>query len=472
MLRPLFHQADPAFWNLLPLAGVSLDALPPDTDAVSLPGTSLRGVKRLAALRTLVLPSGALNKASLDALQGHPSIEQVSLPLKAAPGEALLAALGSLPRLRSVRVLTAKPDAARLAEIAKVPKLGSLEVDGQHKLAEDALASLGAASHLHTLRVGGLREHTPRLAEIARSLPSLAVLDIVHPRTVSAAAIAALPSLGALRGLGLVGGGLRSDEDYAPLAHMASLESLALGLCPASGKVATHIAALTGLRALDLGWSNVEGEHLAALSSLTRLEELNINNTKVPAPVLAELLRRLPLRVLHAGSQSVSSWLDALADHGAVEELSLANGSLPATAIATLARLPRLRDLDLSGLSGSTEPFAALDRLAPLERLSLSQLALSDAVVAAVGRLPRLRELNLGFVRGVTATGLRELAGATALRSLFLTRCEGVTAQVATALVSKLELQRLFLDGIAAIDDTTVGALRKIRPAMSLSAGA
>lgn len=472
MIGPLLHQVDPAFGLLPPLSpGVSLDALPEATASLSLASTKLRGIERFARLRTLVIPPGALNKAALAALHGHPGIEHLSLGVKAAPGEALLATLASLPRLRSVRVITENPDAASLLAIAKIPRLGSLEIDGRGKLVAEALAGLEQAPQLHTLRLRRPREFGPALVRAAAAIPSLVVLEVGNPRSASGAAIEALTSLRGLRGLLLPSIGLRADEDFAPLARMASLESLSLNLCPASGKVARYVAQLAGLRSLDLGWSNVEGAELAALGPLAHLEELNLDNTKVPGPVLAELCRRLPLRRLRVGNQPAAPWLDALVERGAVEELSLTNATKAASVVPSLAGLARLRALDLSGLRGETGSLAAIDGVASIERLGMSQLALGDAVVAAVARLPRLRELDLGYVRGVTGAGLRTLTAAVGLRTLGLAGNAEVGPAVAKALVSKLELERLALHGCASIDAATVAALQALRPGMSLTMG-
>jgi hypothetical protein len=174
--------------------------------------------------------------------------------------------------------------------------------------------------------------------------------------------------------------GFRRGFDARALAPLRALQSLALDV-----RVLQHPAALRSLRALQkLRLGNMQID-LSFLEAMQVLEQLELRGTRAdPAPVLR-------LRTLRALELENTAPLDLaqLAGTDVLERIVLAYGRYDLHGLSALARLRTLvlRSLDLENIS-------SLSALNGLQNLTLHGLRrVTD--LAPLARLPRLRELQI-----------------------------------------------------------------------------
>lgn len=431
----------------------------------------------------------------LAALAAHPSLEGILLEADEAPDASWSELLASLPSLRSVRVvLPWRAFRAALARVASLPRLTSLTLECVGDTPDtDGLAALSAARSLTRLVVS--RPTAWGAATRALSaLPALSALTVDRPSSMTADALAALPSLAGLRALDLVDIPSLTALSYAPLGAMRGLDSLGLhGKVPPT--VAPIVAELRALRALDIGWSSLEGKALAVLTSLTAVERLGIANTKASGSVLAAVMASMPLRQVTAPFVKVSGWLNALSQAGAIESLDLAHSDVSDAALRRLAKAPRLHTLSLEQCQKVTGAgLAALAKspslrslrisyapgIAPSALASLAQsrldavhihgMPVGDDGLASLTKIPTLRALGLAYAQGITDDGLRSLTTASRLRDLDLQGQHALGPDTARALAAALPLERLSLWGCPRVDGALLHELRALRPGVRLGA--
>ncbi|KAK3241197.1 hypothetical protein CYMTET_49014 [Cymbomonas tetramitiformis] len=111
----------------------------------------------------------------------------------------------------------------------------------------------------------------------------------------------------------------------------------------------------------------------------------------------------------------------------------------------------------------------ALAPLTALTSLNLSYCSgVTDEGVGALASLTTLTSLDLSYCSGVTDEGVRGLAPLTALTSLNLSYCRGVTDEGVRALAPLTALTSLELSGCSKVTSEGVGALAKLTALTSL----
>lgn len=205
------------------------------------------------------------------------------------------------------------------------------------------------------------------------------------------------------------------DLEKLRVNEMADLKTLNLGGTSITDADLRFLETLTNLESLDLQYTRISDSGMSSLASLSKLRALNLSGTRVSPRglrLLADLgLRRLILK--GAGDVSQLRFLQAFED---LEHIDLTHTPASYAPIGpSLQRLSRLKTLVISR-NAVTD--AQLSSLARVGKLLTLQPDTHFGIEALPPTLPR-PALDLRETR-VTASGLRVLTKAKALRSLNL----------------------------------------------------
>jgi Leucine-rich repeat (LRR) protein len=296
------------------------------------------------ALRT-AKPAGLTDTAIagwIERLGGRSSLEAGkirSIDLSRTPAsDAQLAYLAGLTALRKLRLDTTEIGDGGMAHVGKLKMLEDLDLT--NTMVSDAglaqLSGLGKLQRLtlnHTLSRGCCRR---RCRLKSWRLPTRRLM------TSSAAALAAMPTLRALRLA-------YTDITEAGLRALSALP----------------------LRKLDIVSNDLGDEAMVHIGKMTTLEELYLSYCRHTNKGLAELKGLVNLRVF----ESVRSRLDD-------------------AAVPHLNQFPKLRRLNLDYTGLSDAGLKAL-QLPELEELLLDTANLTDGAVETIVKMPKLRSLGI-----------------------------------------------------------------------------
>ncbi len=199
---------------------------------------------------------------------------------------------------------------------------------------------------------------------------------------------------------------------------------------------------------------------LKGLQSLSLSQEPGLTDEGLKELAQAADLRALMLNSY--GTKLTAAGLKHLAALEELRELSI-DGSIPNVPGAfglrgggELVGLKNLRVLKLGTVAVNDAAFKEIASLKELRSLHFSQIQITDTRLAELGKLPRLQFLEIrtfGDAKGVTAEGLKHLAGLTDLRELILYDLS-ITDQVAKHLAALKELRVLVLYNSPVGDET------------------
>lgn len=373
----------------------------------------------LVALERAHLFSCDLTAAHLAALATLPRLRSLVIELGSLEPGAL-EALRSAPALEHLRVTTRAPNAAEVDALAAVRSLRAVDVAADDPADLAPLALLDAAHDRCALGVVPRRLSDALFARLPEVLPHLAMLDLDHPQVappgrgdVTAEGLAPLGRLGALRWASFecFVTLLRSvaAPHFAWLASLSQLESLKLQLpLKLKSKAADLVSGLTALRALELSWaapSDASIKRLAALPQLARLALLNAPLMNKGFEALGRMGSLTTLRVKLDDGALSDAGLAALAAApklGAIELGAYRASPVSVTSFAALAAMPELRDLRWGFVQDAPSiddaMVASLAGSRSLERVdfgSNTRIALGDEGFAALGSMPALRRVGL-----------------------------------------------------------------------------
>ena len=394
----------------------------PDLTAVHLPGTSITddGLKRLrplGRLRTLDLRRTRVTDAGLTELRHFAELEELVLR-ETRVTNAGMPALSALGRLRSLDLAGTDVTGDGLRHLEGLRRLRTLELP----------PACGSAAGVRSLLVLGLLHQYPgaldRYGKRAGSAGE--VRHIVVGVPVSAEV---LPHLTAFPNLTYLGfHGTLTDEALGwlqreGLIHLTvnrpptpdgpgypepaglvtndqdiTLLSLSESLVSDAGLI--HLAGLHRLKILDLSQTRITARGLAALINHRELETIFLPEIAITVPDLVPFHGRE--RLTFFGGKV--DWSDALlkeARENAVLHLLPRPGG---TSIGSLLRSGS-RELDLSGSSVTDTGVRELAGLTALTELNLSRTAVTDVGLKDLERLTNLQVLNLARTR-VTPTGV------------------------------------------------------------------
>jgi uncharacterized protein (TIGR02996 family) len=213
------------------------------------------------------------------------------------------------------------------------------------------------------------------------------------------------------------------------------------------------------------------------------LRELHLAGTLLGDRSAGALLAHVWLRRLDLARTKISDLaLEQIAELPCLETLAVGLTNVTDAAMSSLARMKSLTTLDLTGTSvrevrlggqrslaslalGGTlvddDGLATLGELRALEVVELDHTQITDATLSQLSVLPALTRLNLAATT-VTNRGVAAIAGCETLEELNLAR----TAVTGTglALLGRLpNLRRLYLGGLATLDDRDVEALGSLQ---------
>jgi len=279
--------------------------------------------------------------------------------------------------------------------------------------------------------------------------------------------LASLPQLEELT----IGSGMEpSTMDLSLIARMPALKKLVLGRSVAVND--THMTQLAGLRSLEAFevWGTNGGLTDAGLQQLAgnkNLRVLSVHEVDASGAFLAAFadcpLEEFRTSRRHNGE---ATWTDAGVTHLAafpeLNRLSLSRQTkLSRASLSVIARLPRLRELDLRGVSAPADAdFAALGVLAELDKLQLAETQAGDAALASLQNIPRLRDLSLGPNEHLSGRSLQSLGQLVSLETLNLNGSRITDADLAPlALINRLKRVQL---GLPSITGSGLSALVKL----------
>lgn len=264
-----------------------------------------------------------------------PRLELLACELVAPDGWDWL--LGHLPGLTHLEATAPRIDPARLAGLARLPRLRALTLSGRVTMNTTALRSLPGLRHLS---IGPFYYDAERLAALAPNLESL------HADVEGLGTAVRWPALRSLRMLPAPGDPVMTTAELTGLAAHARLERLDVRCGRVTAVGIAVLAGLPRLRELTLRFPHDQPlPPLKALAKAPALVSLTVEG-QINAARLAEVihlprLRSLSLNGVLEGGQVIFTHARNL------EEVRLAGGR---TQVTGLSALPRLERLDLKHL--------------------------------------------------------------------------------------------------------------------------
>lgn len=334
-------------------------------------GAVFAALSQLSSLRELMIRKGdALSKVNLAQLAKLPRLEHLILDGSESSAEGF-AELAKMPGLRALSI-NANGGGVGIGALGRSASLRYLKVEG---LGANAMKELGELRGLKGLAVGNpgeklTEEDCQAIAKLGQ-LEEL-TLEILNMR-VPAAGLAWIAGMRSLKRLALPFETWM--EDLEIISKMDWLEELSVG-ARVTGRGVAAIARLTGLKALSVRELDCSPEQLAPLVALTRLEKISIGDG-MGEQAIERILALKSLR-------SIGLWT------------GLQQNTLMSTAtLAWLAEMPNLERFGTSYDFGEQE-FLSIPVLPRLKALELpNPLKLSGTGLAHLRRFENLEELRL-----------------------------------------------------------------------------
>jgi len=243
-------------------------------------------------------------------------------------------AIGNLPELRGLRLLSCGVSDERLESLSRLKNLKELELDGNPirgsglmwldglpelevlslnfcRLADHELTGFPRLPALRVLHLSGNQLGDAGLAIIGvADLPNLASLYISRTDITDAGLKALLP-LKNLEDLNLTE--TRVDGTGLPALRSLPIRSFRLSRTPLDPGTLGSLADFPHLRALDISGTRLTDDDLPVLDSLSHLVYLNVTRTRVSAEALDRLRReRAGCRIEQQEDRVFERWLPIL----------------------------------------------------------------------------------------------------------------------------------------------------------------
>jgi hypothetical protein len=404
-------------------------------------GVTDKGMEHLRALRLLksLVLSGerSISNVGLEILRDLPALEY--LDLDTGVTDAGLKQIAQAGSIRWLRIGTGGFWGPGLAELAKMPRLERLCLEGTTALSDRHIQYLEGLTQIKSLTLwGGCNNLTDASLASIGKLRNLEELHFImcSPR-FTPASIAHLKDLKKLKKVDFSdtwtvpeGAGYADDAMRQLAAVLPGLESIeGAGILSAKGVQA--LAIFRDLKCVDLtlkdhhhGYHGPTG--FSHLSELHLLEELRVNSeTALSDADLTSIESLGRLKVLVIGSTEVTDrglasisklkqleelWLDAEVTCGGLNQLN---------DLAHLRVLSVGRRLAVQSRVGMDELTLDLSGLQGLKELRLGGLPLQDADMAFLANLGRLEKVSISAYP-LPPTSLRHLSGLSKLKRLWI----------------------------------------------------
>jgi hypothetical protein len=254
------HQVDSAYWHL-------------------------GGVPRSSGI-----PPIQISNEDFSFLRAYTGLEDVFM-LSAVMTDAGLAAIGELPKLRTVYCFKPRITNRGLAYLRESTNLQRLQLLRANDLTDAGLVHLANLTKIEELNLSQAQIAGPGLVHLAgmRRLRSL-----VLPGTPLTDA--GLVHLGRHTSLGelYIGGGDYTDAGLAHLSALTGLTKLGLGSSGLSEAGLSHITGLPRLEVLQLNGPEVTDGWLDRLAGIKTLRQLHLGGARVSDPAIQRLKSALP----------------------------------------------------------------------------------------------------------------------------------------------------------------------------------
>lgn len=285
---------------------------------------------------------------------------------------------------------------SRLDPLAALVNLECLDLGWCSGVRDEDVGRLARLTRLTQLQLSKTQVGDAGLAQGLAPLVQLRVLGLAG-LGITARGVPALEGMQQLRDLNLAWCLRLSDEGFAWLAHLPSLERLDACYSGLSDVGLLRLTGLTALRDLNLDSCRVTDRGLAALEHLSNLERLDLSDCSISSEGLERLHRCRRLAHLNLSYTDVpDAAVPCLSPLRALSTLNLDSRLITDQGVAALvAAAPGLKELDLFGAQMTDKGCAYLRRLQQVERLELCGGLLSNVGVAHLACLRSLRSLNV-----------------------------------------------------------------------------
>lgn len=381
-----------------------------------------RAAKTLAELETLTaldLSGTNVSDVGLSSIGSLPNLQDLRLNRTNVAGEAIKS-LKARTALRSLHLADTLLTSPPLGELLACPNLKELDV--RHTATGDAeLLKLSEHRSLSRVWVEGtdvspdgmvkFGTAAPKIQHDWKASPAEAKLPTVAP-AISLENPRADPESLVTRFAARI---KHEEDDKAKLVVSVSLANSAV-----TDADLVHLLGWKQLQSIDLsGCKKITDAGLAILAANPALVELRLADTGVVGNNFQALskcanLRTLDLRKLPINPNQLKPLL-------ALKELErlVVDPIRDDTMFRLLTQFPKLRELDLRGLSLTNRSMMRLTRLVEMEKLELASDSISDRALAPLKGMTKLKELRLRSDT-VSDVGLANLAGMTELKLLTL----------------------------------------------------
>ena len=315
---------------------------------------------------------------------------------------------------------------ALIVQIAKLPRLDSLDLFNADAVTPAGMAPLGTATELRKLSLRGDAYTDAHLAFLA-SLKKLEVLVLVRT-AIAGPGLAHLAGCTKLKKIEFIGERF-DDAGCAHLGKLVSLTSLVLSETSIGDAGLVQLQGLTALEHLNLMKTNVGDAGLKALADMRSLKYLHLDKTKVTGTGLANLSTEAKLEGLSLNKSSLTDAGLASLKNKNITHLRLMETTTTGAGLVHLKDVHGLRSLDLAFTDVKDPGLAPLKDCQSLVEVNLEGCAVGDAGMVHVAAIAKLEKLKLEDT-SVTGVGLETLKGVKMLTDIYLTKTKVTPAEV------------------------------------------
>jgi internalin A len=272
-------------------------------------------------------------------------------------------------------------------------------------IGDAACAPIGRIESLEEIRLLSTKVTDAGLRELA-GLPALEALTL-EGASVSGVAFAA-PGWAKLRDIDAPGAPF-DDTGMQAVAGLPALQSLRSD----SGKVTdaglVHMKRATKLTELTVSGAKITDTGLLALKELTGLRELDVSNTAIRGSAFDSFPVRPELHKLNA---SGTQFDDAAAAHlekfPGLTTFKLADCHVSDVGLVALKELKKLATCDLSGTAAGDDTAKLLGALPELIDANFARTRLTDTGLTALADAPKIRQIDVSGTKVTKGTAERE----------------------------------------------------------------
>ena len=280
-----------------------------------------------------------------------------------AVDDELLETVLAAPGLRRLRLQNTSVGDATIARLAESNRLELLYLIDAAGLTERGVRSLGTMTRLRNLRISGPAVDDDSVVALA-TLGNLAALALRHT-AVTDAGVEAVAELSGLKELSLFGTPV-TDAALPAIARLQKLSKLRLRQTKVTGENAAPLATMpvVELELAETGFSNAGMESVAAMP---QLEKLNLWLTRIDDAGLEHLSGKTQLTRLNLDNVSgiTDRSLDVIGGLGNLRLLHLGGTGVTEAGLPKLYGLKKLETLFITRLGISDEGVEALKAAMP-----------------------------------------------------------------------------------------------------------